>query len=109
MDYKLKYYRGNNLLTKKYLVDIIKDKAIYSNYLPDGINLNNLSKSFLFCVSIYIIFQLIANLEPQVYTNLYKIYKLKEAQKGNKKWNEYEINIASNVANKIAIFQPTNR
>ena len=56
MDYKLKYYRGNNLLTKKYLLDIIKNKAVYSNYLPDGINLNNLSKSFLFCVSIYIIF-----------------------------------------------------
>lgn len=55
-------------------------------------------------------FQLTANLEPQVYySNLYNIYKTKESQKGTKKWNDYEINIALNVANKIGIFQPINR
>ncbi len=43
MDFKLKYYRGNNLPTKKYLLNIIKNKLIYNNFIPDRIKLDNLS------------------------------------------------------------------
>ena len=54
VDYKLKYYRCNDLLTKKFLINIIKDKPNYARYLPDGINLGNLTKSFIFNLSIII-------------------------------------------------------
>jgi len=52
---------------------------------------------------------LIANLEPQVYSQLYNEYKVKEAQKANKKWEEFEINIPNSIANQIDAFNPTNR
>lgn len=88
---------------------MIKNKPAYSNYLPDEINLNNLTKSFLFNVSIFFTIYLIATIEPQIYTQLYEIYKQKESQKTNKKWQNYEVKIPSNTANQIAAFRPTNR
>ena len=86
-DYKIKYYRSENLLTKQFLIQLIKGNALYLKYLPNSINLDKLSKSFLFTVSFYIIFQLIANIEPQTYRKLYEIYKNKESQKAFKKWD----------------------
>lgn len=50
-DFKLKYYRTENILTKKFLINIIKENPIYIRYLPDAVNLEKLSKSFLFSVS----------------------------------------------------------
>ena len=109
IDYKFKYYKNNSFLTKKFLLNIIKNNVIYSEYLPDGIDLNNISKSFLFCISIFLISQLIANLEHQVYSKLYNEYKLKEMQKANKKWEEFKISLSNDTANKINSFNPTNR
>lgn len=54
-DYKLKYYRTDNLLTKQHLINLINGNNIYSKYIPDYAKLNKLSKEFLFTVSAYII------------------------------------------------------
>lgn len=51
----MKYYRSDNLLTKHHLVNLIKENNIYTRYLPDSVDLNKLSKDYLFTVSKYII------------------------------------------------------
>lgn len=51
----MNYFRGDGTLTKDFLIKIIKSKAVYNKYLPDGIKYENLSKDFLFSVRIYII------------------------------------------------------
>ncbi len=108
-DFKLKYYRAENVLTKKFLINLIKENPVYIRYLPDAVNLEKLSKSFLFSVSKNITFQLIANLDPPTYTKLYDIYKNKESNKAYKKWEDYEISLSGNVLNKIISFKPINR
>ena len=55
-DFKLNYFKSDGSLTKDYLIKIIKSKPIYEKYLPDGIKHDNLSKDFLFSVSINITF-----------------------------------------------------
>lgn len=51
-DYNLKYYKNGNLLTKEFLLNILKNNEIYKKYLPDGVKYETLSKKFIFAVSI---------------------------------------------------------
>ena len=51
-DYKLNYFRGDGELIKSFLINIIKSKVDYEKFLPDKIKYENLSKDFLFSVSI---------------------------------------------------------
>ena len=97
------------MLTKTFLLDIINRNNIYLEYLPDKVKLENISKQFLFTVSINIIPQLIANLEPVVYGQLYQIYKTKEAQNETKKWEDYEIKLGNDIFEKINSFKPTDK
>lgn len=90
-DYKLKYYRNENLLTKKFLIDIILGNPLYSKYIHNSANLDKFSKAFLSTVSINLIFQLIASPSPQTYGKLYEIYKNQELKKACKKWGNYEV------------------
>ena len=39
------------ILTKSFLIEIIKDKPKYSEYLPDNVKLENISKDYLFSVN----------------------------------------------------------
>ena len=52
---------------------------------------------------------MITAIEPNIYAQLYDIYKQKENQKSYKQWEEYEISVSNNMLEKIAIFKPTNR
>lgn len=105
----MKYYRSDNLLTKHHLVNLIKENNIYTRYLPDSVDLNKLSKDYLFTVSKYIISQLIASLDAQTYSQLYAAYKNKESSKVFKKWDEYEVSLPENVLGSISLFNPVHR
>lgn len=48
--YKISYFRNEGLLTKKFLISLIKGKPKYIDYLPDNSKIDNISKDFLFCV-----------------------------------------------------------
>ena len=48
-------------------------------------------------------------MDPGTYSKLYEIYKKEESGKSYKKWDDYQVNISSGVANKIASFNPVNR
>lgn len=99
-DYKMKYYRSDNLLTKHHLVNLIKENNIYTRYLPDSVDLNKLSKDYLFT--------LIASLDAQTYSQLYAAYKNKESSKVFKKWDEYEVSLPENVLGSISLFNPVH-
>ena len=45
---------------------------------------------------------------PQRYVNLYSQYKEKLACKGVKKWENYDIYLKQEIANKLKEFIPTN-
>ena len=94
---------------KDYLIKIIKSKPAYERYLPDGIKHDNLSKDFLFSVSINITFQLIAHVEPETYSGLYDLYKKKAATNGNKKWNNYTININEEMLRQVTAYEPSKK
>ena len=55
-DFKLPYFRNEGILTKSFLISLIKDKNAYSDYLPDKVNLENISKDYLFSVRIFLTF-----------------------------------------------------
>ena len=55
-DYKMPYFRNEGVLTKKFVIGIIKGKPKYLPYLPDNAKLENLTKDFLFSVNIILIF-----------------------------------------------------
>lgn len=77
-DYKLNYFRGDGSLTKQFLINIIKSKVEYERYLPDRIKYENLSKDFLFSVRKFLIFQIIAHVDPNTYSAMYDLYKKKQ-------------------------------
>jgi len=45
---------------------------------------------------------------PSKYVELYGQYKQKLAEKGAKKWSQYQVFLAPNIANKLKDFIPTN-
>ena len=45
-DYQLEFFREDGLLTKQFLIKIVKSKIIYKKYLPDKIKYESLSKDF---------------------------------------------------------------
>ena len=53
-DYKLNYFRSDKSLTKEFLLNIIRAKNVYNKFLPDNIKLENLSRDFMFSVSLNI-------------------------------------------------------
>lgn len=103
------YFRNEGILTKKFIISLIKGKPKYIDYLPDKVKLEHLSKSFLFSVNNYLILQLIAFLEPEVYSKLYDLYKKKSAETVFHKWDDYAIDVPSEVANSIKNFVPIKR
>ena len=44
-------------------------------------------------------------MQPNVYGNLYQIYKNKESQNFQKKWENYEIKLEKNIIEKISQFK----
>lgn len=103
------YFRNGGVLTKKFVASIIKGKPKYKDYIPDNAKLENLSKSFLFSVSNIIIFQLIAFIEPNIYSSLYELYKQKSAENIYHKWDDYAIDVKTDIANSIKNFVPVKR
>ena len=90
-------------------MSVIRGKPKYLEYLPDNVKLENISKEFLFSVRILFNFQLIANVEPNVYAQMYDLYKKKSAENVLKKWDEFSIEISTNVANEINNFVPIKK
>ena len=108
-DYDLKYFRKDHTLTKDFLINIIQNNQIYQSYLPDNINLKSISRDYILSVSVFITFQIIAYLTPNIYSNLYELYKTKSQQNEYKKWNDYKIDILPNIKHKIDEFVPCQR
>lgn len=105
-DFHLKYFRKDNVLTKDFLIKIIEEEPSYKLYLPDGIELKSLTRDYILSVSNIFNSQLIAYLTPNIYSNLYELFKTKTKQKETKKWNNYAINVLPAVKDKIANFVP---
>ena len=108
-DFHLKYYRKDNLLTKEFLVKIINEEQKYKLYLPDNIELKSLSRDYILSVSLLFYFQLIAYLTPNVYSQLYELYKERIKQNEAKKWNNYFIKVMPEIKEKITNFVPCQK
>ena len=110
-DYKLNYFRGDGALTKSFLINIIKSKVDYEKFLPDKTKYENLSKDFLFSVSIIIInkIQLIAFVDPETYAKMYDLYKKKNSENIYKKWDEYSVNIKGDMIQSINQYVPSKK
>ena len=110
-DYKLNYFRGDGALTKSFLINIIKSKVDYEKFLPDKTKYENLSKDFLFSVSIIIInkIQLIAFVDPETYAKMYDLYKKKNSENIYKKWDEYSVNIKEDMIQSINQYVPSKK
>ena len=66
----------------------------YGNYVPNNIDPRKLTRGFLLTVIIfYIILQLIAYVDKELYKNLYSISKMQMAQKSFAKWNDYVVKL----------------
>ena len=103
------YFRSEGILTKKYLISLIRGKPKYLEYLPDNVELEGLTKDLLFSVSILFIFQLIAHIEPELYANLYDLYKKKTAENVMRKWEDYALEVPADVINEIKNYQPVKK
>ena len=55
-DYKMRYFRNEGILTKQFIIGIIRGKPVYHQYLPDNAKLENLTKDFLFSVNTILTF-----------------------------------------------------
>ena len=100
-DYKLGYFRGDGSLTKEFLINIVKSKVAYQNYLPDKIKLENLTKDFLF--------SLIAYIDPVTYSAMYDLYKQKTANSIYKKWDDYKIDVKEDMLSAINEYIPSKK
>ena len=82
----------------------------YGNYVPNNIDPRKLTRGFLLTVIIfYIILQLIAYVDKELYKNLYSISKMQMAQKSFSKWNDYVVEIAHNLLNNIKNYSAIER
>lgn len=71
-------------------------------YLPDGINLNSLTRNFLLTVSIiYNILGSSNGLTTSLVRHVFRIQKKMASQISNK-WDEYEVQMPVNWANIVA-------
>lgn len=52
--FDLPYFRGGDTLNKNYIINKISGNEIYKEYIPEGINLNKLSRKFILSVSLLI-------------------------------------------------------
>ena len=84
-----------------------KPKCI--EYLPDNAKLENISKEYLFSVRNIFNSQLIANIEPTVYAQMYDLYKKKTAENVLRKWDDFSIEISSDIDNEIKNFVPIKK
>ena len=50
-----------------------------------------------------------AYIEPNVYAQMYDIYKKKTAENAMKKWEEYGVNISSDLAKDVKNFVPVKK
>ena len=108
-DFRLNYFRNGGILTKEFLIKIVKSKVEYAPYLPDNIKLESLSKDFLFSVSIILTSQLIAHIDPKTYGMMYDMYKQRTMQNVYKKWEDYSINIKEDMAEAIEQYMPMKK
>lgn len=53
--YELPYFKNGDTLNKQYIIEKMAGNNAYNEYIPDGINLNKLSRKFLLSLSIYFI------------------------------------------------------
>ena len=103
------YFRSEGILTKKFLISIIKGKPKYIDYLPDNVKLECLKKDLLFSVSNFLNLQLIAFIEPGVYANLYKLYKKKTVENVLNKWENYTLEVNTDVIEEIKKYEPVKK
>ena len=108
-DYDLKYFRKDHILTKDFLINIIQNDQKYRDYIPDNIALKSLTRDYLLSVSFILIFQLIAYLSPNKYTQLYELYKTKLQEKETKYWNNYKVEILPEIKLKMDNFVPCQK
>lgn len=73
---------------------------IYSHYTPDHINPEKYSKSYLL--------NLVAYLDPQLFKSLYSIQKKQLLNRTYNIWNNYKVNIQTNLINDIENFCSAN-
>ena len=98
----LNTFRKGDKLTKQYLFDRMKGNPEYAAYVPDNIDPTKLSREFLLAVNIILIFvQLIAYVDPTLYKELYAISKIQLSQQKYKKWNDFKVEINTNLIENI--------
>lgn len=51
-DFHLKYFRKEHILTKQFLIEILKKDPSYNLYLPDGVELKSLTRDYILSVSL---------------------------------------------------------
>ena len=98
----LNTFRKGDKLTKQYLFNKMKGNPEYAAYVPDNIDPTKLSREFLLAVNIILIFvQLIAYVDPTLYKELYAISKIQLSQQKYKKWNDFKVEINTNLIENI--------
>ena len=98
----LNTFRKGDKLTKQYLFNKMKGNPEYAAYVPDNIDPTKLSREFLLAVNIILIFvQLIAYVDPTLYKDLYAISKIQLSQQKYKKWNDFKVEINTNLIENI--------
>lgn len=53
--FDLPYFRNGDTLNKNYIINKISGNEIYKEYIPEGIDLNKLSRKFILSVSLLIL------------------------------------------------------
>ena len=92
-----RYFNKDGLLTKDYILNYIKKDEAIKSYLPDDANYKGLDREYLLC--------LLANLNQDVYRELYKLYKQRLAERTYSKYDIYEVAVNATIAKQIASFK----
>ena len=93
--YKLKYFKKGISLNKKYIISKMLRNPAYALYTPDNTNIEKLSREFLLTL-----------VDRALYKSFYSIYKEKTMQIKFNKWNNYSIDIKSDILQKLKQFIP---
>ena len=98
INYKIPFYRKGEKLDKDYLISKMKGNDAYVPYTPDTMDPKRFSKQFLLT--------LIAYLDSNLFKQLYSINKDQSKNKFYNSWNDFQVNISSDLIKDIDDFQP---
>lgn len=78
-------------------------------YIPDDIKIDNIKRSYLLNVNILYNFQVLFNVEREVYNSLYAQFKLIKNSRDTNKWANYYINVTPGISNTIEQYAPVEK